>query len=467
MRCPNGRGRRASTIASARSSPTRIASPGRSRCRIPCSRRCGGSSTTGSWSSSPPPSRATTWFRGFWWPCRSTRSAARPERRSGKVGGDEVETVGEDRVDAPGKQTPGDLRVVHRIAEKPVARAANLLRLCGCQVFAVAVHGDAPERLRGFAPIGLDPVGEKSAIEFRRGRACRLESDALEGREQRRGRGAAPQLQRELRGGGARFALESLRRLDLDVGPQAELDAQLPGLLERGHALAAVFGAEPGAGVQAREPRVRRGGHGAPPVGGALERLVVDQHRDLVGRKHDVELDAAETRCGGLASCRGFAARAKKKTGEGRVSPVCRRLLGRRATCRRPADAMFASADAMRFGNDGIISSRSSRKQAARQEPESEFPACFVTFLTFSLPWGMPCARGRSAADRPGEYGSAVLVSARFSPVIRAWMRPTFRCFEFSPTEGSTPKSGWAALWAPPAPASGCSSGGSKRSECA
>src|SRR5713226_10058163 len=90
----------------------------------------------------------------------------------------------------------------------------------------------------------------------------------------------------------------------------------------------------------------------------------------------------------------------KKKTGEGRVSPVCRRLLGRRATCRRPADAMFASADAMRFGNDGIISSRSSRKQAARQEPESEFPACFVTFLTFSLPRAMQ--RARVALQRSG-----------------------------------------------------------------
>src|SRR5713226_5286607 len=315
MRCPNGRGRRASTIASARSSPTRIASPGRSRCRIPCSRRCGGSSTTGSWSSSPPPSRATTWFRGFWWPCRSTKSppSPRPELApSGEIGGDEVETVGEDRVDAPGKQTPDGFRVVGRIAEQPIARAANLFRVRGRQVFAVAVHGDAPERLRGTAPIRLDPVGEKPAIELRRGRARGLERGPLKGREQRRGRGAAPQLQRELRGGGARFALESLSRLDLDVGPQAELDAQLPGLLERGHALAAVFGAEPGAGVQAREPRVRRGGHGAPPVGGALERLVVDQQRDLVGRKHDVELDAAETRCGGLAKARQGVLRRKR-----------------------------------------------------------------------------------------------------------------------------------------------------------
>src|SRR6266511_5788977 len=307
MRCPNGRDRRASTIASARSSPTRTASPGRSGCRIPCSRRRGGISTTGSWSSSPPPSRATTWFRGSWWPCRSTRSppSPRPElAASGEIGRDKVEAVRVYRIHAPGKQTPGDLRVVHRIAEKPVARAANLLRLRGCQVVAVAVHGDAPERLRGIAPIRLDPVGEKSAIELRRGRARRLESDASEGREQRRGRGTAPQLQRELRGGGARFTLESLSRLYVDVGPQAELDAQLPGQLERGHALAAEFGAEPGAGIQARELRVGRGGHGAAPVGGALERLVVDQQRDIVGRKHHVELDAAETHRGGLANAR-------------------------------------------------------------------------------------------------------------------------------------------------------------------
>src|SRR5712692_4831431 len=399
MRCPNGRDRKASTIASVRSSRTRTASPGRSGCRIPCSRRCGGISTIGSWSSSPPPSRATTWFRGFWWPCRSTRSAARPEvAASGKIRRDEVETVGEDRVDAPGKQTPDGFRVVGRIAEQPIARAANLFRLRGRQVFAVAVHGDAPERLRGIAPIRLDPVGEKSAIELRRGRACRLESDALERREQRRGRGAAPQLQRELRGGGARFALESLSRLDLDVGPQAELDAQLPGPLERGHALAAVFGAEPGAGVQACEPRVGRGGNGAPPVGGALERLVVDQHRDLVGRKHHVEFDAAETHRRGLAKARqgvlrrkraaaavshhswmrpgslhasdwsrgsdprtGFnyrygkrlansgsvGARAKKNGGrEG--FPRRRRLLGRRATWRRPADARVGGRHAIR-----------------------------------------------------------------------------------------------------------------------
>src|SRR6266702_3758090 len=153
----------------------------------------------GRWSSSPPPSRATTWFRGFWWPCRSTRSAPSPRPElaaSGEIGRDKVEAVRVYRIHAPGKQTPGDLRVVHRIAEKPVARAANLLRLRGCQVFAVAVHGDAPERLRGIAPIRLDPVGEKSAIELRRGRARRLESDALEGREQRRRRGTAPQLQR-------------------------------------------------------------------------------------------------------------------------------------------------------------------------------------------------------------------------------------------------------------------------------
>src|SRR6266571_6068136 len=146
MRCPNGRDRRASTIASA--------------------------------SSSPPPSRATTWFRGFWWPCRSTRSppSPRPElAASGEIGRDKVEAVRVYRIHAPGKQTPGDLRVVHRIAEKPVARAANLLRLRGCQVFAVTVHGDAPERLRGIAPIRPDPVGEKSAIELRRGRARRLE----------------------------------------------------------------------------------------------------------------------------------------------------------------------------------------------------------------------------------------------------------------------------------------------------
>src|SRR5713101_7761861 len=252
MRCPNGRGRKASTIASALFSPTRTASPGRSGCRIPCSRRRGGTSTTGSWSSSPPPSRATTWFRGSWWPCRSTRSppSPRPELAlSGKIGRDEIESVGEDRVHAPGKQTPRDLRVVHCVAEQPVARAANLLRLCGCQVIAVAVHGDAPERLRGFAPIRLDPVGEKPAIELRRGSARGLERGPLKGREQRRGRGAAPQLQGELRCCGTRFALEPSRRLDLDVGPQAELDAQLSGLLERGYALAAEFRPEPGAGV--------------------------------------------------------------------------------------------------------------------------------------------------------------------------------------------------------------------------
>src|ERR1700694_4197815 len=96
--------------------------------------------------------------------------------------------------------------------------------------------------------------------------------------------------------------LEPWGRLDLDVGPEAELGAQLPGLLEAGHALTAVFRAEPGAGVQAREPCEGRRGHAALSARSAIQGFVMDQQGDLVRREHHVELHPFKTHCRRLAN---------------------------------------------------------------------------------------------------------------------------------------------------------------------
>src|SRR5882762_4288940 len=117
-------------------------------------------------------------------------------------------------------------------------------------------------------------------------------------------RSATPQLHSELRDGDTGFTLEPSRRLDLDVGPEAELGAQLSCLLERGHALTAVFRAEPSAGVQARESCVGCRGDAAPSIRSAIQGFVMDEQGDFVRREHYVELHAAKTHCRRLANTR-------------------------------------------------------------------------------------------------------------------------------------------------------------------
>ncbi len=74
------------------------------------------------------------------------------------------------------------------------------------------------------------------------------------------------------------------RRLDLDIGQQAEFATQRRSFGKAGNALAV-------AGIEREENGIGRFADRAAAVGRAFQRFVVDQDRRAVRREHHVELD--------------------------------------------------------------------------------------------------------------------------------------------------------------------------------
>ena len=75
------------------------------------------------------------------------------------------------------------------------------------------------------------------------------------------------------------------RRLDLDIGQQAEFAAQRGGFGKAGNAFAI-------AGIERKEMRHRGVSQTRPhAIGGALQRFIVNQDRRAIRREHHIELD--------------------------------------------------------------------------------------------------------------------------------------------------------------------------------
>src|ERR1019366_9649897 len=90
-------------------------------------------------------------------------------------------------------------------------------------------------------------------------------------------RRAAPKLAREQRRRLAGLRFEALGRLDLDIGPEPEFDAESARALEARHRFPRVLSREPAAGIEFEQIAIRSLGDRAAAAGGALKPLVVHQ----------------------------------------------------------------------------------------------------------------------------------------------------------------------------------------------
>src|SRR3546814_12715414 len=79
--------------------------------------------------------------------------------------------------------------------------------------------------------------------------------------------------------------------LDLDIGGEIELRHQLQRVVEQRYRRPAPLRAEPQPGIEAADVAQGHRRHQALAAGGALQRVVVEQQRDAVGRQLGVELE--------------------------------------------------------------------------------------------------------------------------------------------------------------------------------
>ena len=140
-------------------------------------------------------------------------------------------------------------------------------------------------------PVGGQLLDEQRARQCGHGVARGVERRLRKRREQRRHLRVAPQrggVERHRRAG---LALAPRHRLDLDVAGDAVRARPARDRRERGQRLARVFRRVPAPRVEPRQlaPRQRVGA--AAAARRALERRVVQQERQVVGRELDVELD--------------------------------------------------------------------------------------------------------------------------------------------------------------------------------
>ena len=228
------------------------------------------------------------------------------------------------------------LGLVRRIAEHAIARLVHAPHEVGVEVLMVRVERDALEPAEALPPVGGNVVDQERPRQRGRGIARRVEGRLRERRQERRHLRIAPQrggVERDRRAG---LAFAAGHRLDLDVAEDAVGARPAGDRGQRGQRLAGILRGMPAPGVEPRQfaPRQRVG---APATARRpLERRIVQQEGQVVGRELHVELDhavavrVADPHGGQRVLGRELAGAAMRD--EPRVRPIPRDIGGHRRT---------------------------------------------------------------------------------------------------------------------------------------